>query len=151
MRPFEEDLKMLKGKLQEMGSLVANSIHRSVRSLFEQSEDFAHQALRDGARVNQLEIQIDDMATTLIALNYVVAWLSARHPPVRRLVEGAPVELARDGHIFREVLKRELVSRADFDKAMRESGCGELDHIHKAILETNGHITIVTRKEADGG
>ena len=91
------------------------------------------------------------MATTLIALNYVVAWLSARHPPVRRLVEGAPVELARDGHIFREVLKRELVSRADFDKAMRESGCGELDHIHKAILETNGHITIVTRKEADGG
>jgi uncharacterized membrane protein YcaP (DUF421 family) len=83
----------------------------------------------------------------LIGLNYLVAWLSARYPPVRKFVEGEPVELARDGHVFRDVLKRELVSRADFDKAMRESGCGELDHIHKAILETNGHITIITRKE----
>ena len=90
------------------------------------------------------------LSACLIGLNYLVAWLSSRYPPVRRLVEGEPVELARDGHIFRDVLKRELVSRADFDKAMRESGCGELDHIHKAILETNGHITIVTRKENEG-
>jgi uncharacterized membrane protein YcaP (DUF421 family) len=86
----------------------------------------------------------------LLGLNYLVAWLSARFPKVRKFVEGEPVELARDGHIFRDVLKRELVSRADFDKAMRESGCGELDHIHKALLETNGHITIITRKENEG-
>ena len=87
------------------------------------------------------------LSACLIGLNYLVAWSSARYPPVRRLIEGEPVELARDGHVFRDVLKRELVSRADFDKAMRESGCGELDHIHQALLETNGHITIITRKE----
>ena len=91
------------------------------------------------------------LTACLIGINYAMAWLSVRYAPVRHLVEGEPVELARDGHIFRDVLRRELVSRADFDKAMRDSGCGELDHIHKAILETNGHITIITRKENEEG
>ena len=91
------------------------------------------------------------LSACLIGLNYLVAWASSRWPSVRHVVEGKSVELARDGHVFRDVLRRELVSRADFDKAMREAGCGELDHIHKAILETNGHITIITRKENEGG
>lgn len=73
MRPFEEDLLSLKAKLQEMGSLVANSVHKAVRSLVEQNSDYAHQVLRDEARVNQLEIQIDDLATTLIAREQPVA------------------------------------------------------------------------------
>ena len=90
------------------------------------------------------------LSIVLIGLNYLVALLSSRSPAARRWIEGEPVELARDGHIFRDVLRRQLVSRADFDKAMRESGCGELDHVQRALLETNGHITIITRQEADG-
>jgi uncharacterized membrane protein YcaP (DUF421 family) len=43
------------------------------------------------------------------------------------------------------VLRRELISRADFDKAMRESGVEDLEDIRMAVLETNGHITLVTR------
>lgn len=90
------------------------------------------------------------LSVVLIGLNYLAALLSARSATARRWIEGESVELARDGHIFREVLKRQLVSRADFDKAMRESGCSELDHIERAIMETNGHITIITRKQASG-
>lgn len=90
------------------------------------------------------------LSTCLIALNYAVAWFSARYEPVRRFVEGQAVELARDGHIFRDVLKKQLVSRADFDEAMRQSGCVELHHIKLALLETNGRITILTNKDAEG-
>ena len=85
------------------------------------------------------------MATTLIALNYAVAFLSARFDGFRHLVEGEPVEVARDGKVFSDVLRKQLVSRADFEKAMRESGCADVADIHRAILETNGHITIETR------
>lgn len=87
------------------------------------------------------------LAVSLMALNYLMAWLTARYPPMRRLIEGSPVELARDGHIHRDVLRRELVSRADFDKAMREASCTELDHIKLALLETNGHISIMTHRD----
>ena len=73
MRPFEDDLKALNEALREMGALVAQSIHRSVMSLVEKNEDFAHQVLRDEARINQLEIQVDDLATTLIVRESPVA------------------------------------------------------------------------------
>ena len=35
----------------------------------------------------------------------------------------------------------------DFQKAMRESGCLELDNIRLAVLETNGQISIVQRSD----
>ncbi len=88
------------------------------------------------------------LSVSLIALNYLVAWLAARVPAVRRLTEGEPMVLARDGHVFRDVLKREMVSRADFEKAMRESGCDEHDQIKLAVLETDGHITLVMHEES---
>ena len=86
------------------------------------------------------------LSMTLIALNYVVAFLSARSPAMRKVVEGEPVVLARDGRVFRDVLRRELVSRADFDKSMREAGIADVEDIHLAELETNGHITIIPRE-----
>lgn len=85
------------------------------------------------------------LAATLIALNWGVGYVSSRSDRAERLFEGVPVVLARDGHVYREILKRELVSRADFHKAMRENDCAEVDQIGLAMLETNGHITILRR------
>lgn len=73
MRPFEEGLQALNSALQEMGALVAQSIHRSVLSLVEKNEDYAHQVLRDESRIDQMEIQIDDLATSVIAREAPVA------------------------------------------------------------------------------
>jgi len=72
-RPFEEALNVLNRALEEMGTLVAHSIHRSVLSLTEKNEDYAHQVLRDEARIDQMEIQIDDLAAGIIAREQPVA------------------------------------------------------------------------------
>ena len=88
------------------------------------------------------------LAATLIVLNWGVGLVSARSPRVEAIIEGSPVLLARDGKVFRDVLRKELISRADFDKALREEGCVDVDEIDSAVLETNGHITIITRKKA---
>lgn len=85
------------------------------------------------------------LAATLIVLNWTVGYVASRSAGAERVLEGEPVVLARDGHVFRDVLRRELVSRADFEKAMRENDCDEIDHIGLAMLETNGHITILTK------
>lgn len=73
MRPFEEDLQSLNDMLQEMGALVAHSIQRSVLSLVEKNEDYAHQVIRDESRVDQMEIQIDEKVTSLIVREQPVA------------------------------------------------------------------------------
>ena len=59
--------------LQEMGALVAHSIQRSVLSLVEKNEDYAHQVIRDESRVDQMEIQIDEKVTSLIVREQPVA------------------------------------------------------------------------------
>lgn len=73
MRPFEEEFQLLNNTLLEMGSLVAQSVHRSVFSLIERNEDYAHQVIRDESRIDQMEIQIDDSAASLIVRDQPVA------------------------------------------------------------------------------
>ncbi len=85
------------------------------------------------------------LAATLIALNWLVGLLSSRSPGFDRLVEGVPVVLARNGKLYRQMLKRERISEADFDEAMRGADCAKHEDIQLALLETNGKISIVTR------
>jgi uncharacterized membrane protein YcaP (DUF421 family) len=85
------------------------------------------------------------LAATLIVLNGLVGLVSARSDRIEALVEGTPVLLAHNGKVYKDVLRRELVSGQDFEKAMREAGIEGVDDIRLAVLETNGHITVVRR------
>lgn len=89
------------------------------------------------------------MATTLIALNYGVAFAISRSRRVERLVEGEPVVLARNGKVFDNVLRRELVSERDFQEALRMGNVARPDQVGLALLETNGHITVIPRSHGD--
>lgn len=84
------------------------------------------------------------MASTLIALNWIVSWASARSPRFRWLVESKPTLLAEDGEIYHNVLRKQLVSEDDFRTAMRLAGCDADQDIKRAILEPNGQIMIQT-------
>lgn len=87
------------------------------------------------------------MATTLIALNYGVAFVTSRSRRVERIVEGEPVVLARDGKLFEGVLRRELVSREDFRESLRMNGIEDVSEVELALLETNGSISVVAKRE----
>ena len=64
------------------------------------------------------------LAATLIVLNYGVGWLTTRNRRMERMIEGEPTVIARDGRLLEGVLRRELISRADFDAALRQQvGC----------------------------
>ena len=90
------------------------------------------------------------LAAVLIALNWGVAFMTSRSQRAERLVEGVPVVLARDGQLFRSVLRREMVSEDDFSEALRQNGQMTLVDVRIALLETNGTISVVPR-DSDGG
>lgn len=73
MRHFQQELDALKGKLLEMSAIVENSIYRSVQAVMERNEELARHVLSNETRVNQLEIEIDEDAIRLIALQQPVA------------------------------------------------------------------------------
>jgi phosphate transport system protein len=66
-RHFEEELDNLRNLLLEMSGLVEDSVYRSIQSLIEKDEAAAQQVLQNEARINRMEIQIDELATSLLA------------------------------------------------------------------------------------
>jgi phosphate transport system protein len=104
LRPFEEDFNLLNTMLTEMGAIVAQSVHRSVFSLIEKNEDYAHQVIRDESRIDQMEIQIDELATTLIVREQPVA------RDMRLVVVAIKVntDLERMGDLAMTVVERSL-------------------------------------------
>ncbi len=73
MRHFERQLYELRKRLLEMGGLVESAIYRSVLSLVEKDEKQAQEVLQNESRINQMEIEIDDLATGLLALQQPMA------------------------------------------------------------------------------
>lgn len=73
MRHFQLELEQLKAKLLEMSALVESAVYRSVQGVVEKNEELAQQVVRSEARVNQLEIEIDEMAIGLLALQAPMA------------------------------------------------------------------------------
>jgi phosphate transport system protein len=73
LRHFTQELEELNQKLLSMGALVESSLHRAVCSLVEQDHDLAEEVLRDEPTINRMEMEIDGMATRLLALRQPVA------------------------------------------------------------------------------
>jgi phosphate transport system protein len=73
VRHFEQELQQLKGKLLEMSALVEASVQRSVAAVTQKDRSAADQVLRDEARINELEMEIDEFSINLLATQQVVA------------------------------------------------------------------------------
>jgi phosphate transport system protein len=73
VRHFEQELDLLKAKLLEMSALVESAVYRSVQGVVEKNEELAQQVLRNEARINQLEIEVDNLAIGILALQAPMA------------------------------------------------------------------------------
>ena len=73
MRHFVEELEQLKTKLLEMSALVESSIQRSISAVTQKDRGAAEEVFRTEARINAIEIEIDEFAINLLALQQPMA------------------------------------------------------------------------------
>jgi len=73
LRHFEQELEKLNSKLLEMSALVESAVYRSVQGVVEKNEELAQQVLRNEGRINELEMEIDELAISLLALQAPLA------------------------------------------------------------------------------
>lgn len=73
MRRLSQGIDQLHANLLAMSALVERNIGRSVASLEGREEDLARQVLADEALVNAMEMEVDELATRLLALHQPVA------------------------------------------------------------------------------
>jgi phosphate transport system protein len=72
-RHFDDELDALRGRIVTMGGLAESMIHKAVRSLVERREDYWEQVFLAEEEVNELQIEIDDRAIHLAALQQPLA------------------------------------------------------------------------------
>lgn len=72
-RHFEEELTELKQKLLTMGSLVERALHQSVKALVDRDAQLALKIFDGEETINRMQIEIDDRAMRLLALQQPMA------------------------------------------------------------------------------
>lgn len=79
--------------------------------------------------------------STFALLTVVVSWISWRLPSQRKVFEGVPVLLIRDGELIEETLRIERLNTADVLAAARQEGIERLEDVRWAVLEQDGKFS----------
>ncbi len=89
-------------------------------------------------------------AGTLVLVNYLVGLATFRQKKLEALIEGRPEVLIHNGKLYEAVLQREKLTRHELNAALRTAGCTDIDEVHYAVLENNGQISVIPKKERAG-
>ena len=73
----------------------------------------------------------------------VLTWLSWRSERARKVIEGVPIVLVRDGEPVDAALRLEQMPLEEVLEAARQQGVADLADIRYAVLEVSGKISII--------
>ena len=90
------------------------------------------------------------LATTLVALNYGVGWLTYRSRRLEALVEGRPIIVIHDGVVDPKAMQSVHMTKHELEAALRTEGCTGPHEVRFAVLESNGSLTVISRRTTDG-
>jgi uncharacterized membrane protein YcaP (DUF421 family) len=85
-------------------------------------------------------------AATLLLINYLVVRVVHRYRKLEIIVAGKRDYLVRGGHVLRDHLNREMMTRAELTAAAHRQGIGSLAEVDSAVLEPTGTITFVQKQ-----
>jgi uncharacterized membrane protein YcaP (DUF421 family) len=97
----------------------------------------------------------EDMSITgaMLAVGTIAMWILAaswvgfRWRPARKLVEGVPVVVVRDGRPLKEALQLERVTLDEVQESARLQGIANLGEVHLGILEPDGRFSFLRRED----
>jgi uncharacterized membrane protein YcaP (DUF421 family) len=84
------------------------------------------------------------LVLTLVAADIGLSIAKHRFPAVKKVLDGQPVVVVRDGSFVSETLDKERIEKDDVLLSARERhGIGRLADIRHAILEESGGISVI--------
>ena len=88
---------------------------------------------------------------TLLGLDYALAWFTRRSKRFRKVIEGEPRLLVRDGRLLRKALREEKLGADEVETAVRAHGLAKIADVQEAVLETDGSISVIPKSDAQKG
>lgn len=87
--------------------------------------------------------------TLLIALQFIITWLSVRFDFVKNIVKVKPTLLLDKGEFLPAAMRRQRVTESEIRAAIRSKGFASIEEIEAVVLETDGTFSVV--KKSVGG
>jgi uncharacterized membrane protein YcaP (DUF421 family) len=87
-------------------------------------------------------------ASTLFVANYVFIRLTFRHARIRRILEGRPRVLLRNGRLDRKAMDKEAITEEELEDELLNKGMTSFENVGLIILETNGKLVFLNRAQA---
>ena len=82
----------------------------------------------------------------LLSLQFVVTWLSVRIRIVRRLVKSEPRLVYYGRSFLQDAMLDERLTEGELRSAVRGQGISDLEEVEAIVLETDGKMTVMTKK-----
>jgi uncharacterized membrane protein YcaP (DUF421 family) len=86
----------------------------------------------------------------LVALQFLITWLSVRSHAVDRIIKAEPALLLHRGKFLSGSMRAARVTEGEVRAAVREQGEAALENVEAVVLETDGSFSVIARRE-DGG
>jgi uncharacterized membrane protein YcaP (DUF421 family) len=85
--------------------------------------------------------------STIALLSVAVSWVSFRVPRTRVVTQGEPIVLVQAGRPIERNLRRERITLDDIEEEARAAQIASLTELEWAILEDDGHISCIPKRD----
>ncbi|MGH9245532.1 MAG: DUF421 domain-containing protein [Acidimicrobiales bacterium] len=83
----------------------------------------------------------------LVVMTSAIGW---RWRAARPFIEGRPLVIVRDGHVFDDVLRLEHITHDELREAARGNGIADIDEVSWCVLEPDGRFSFLRRDAGEG-
>lgn len=86
------------------------------------------------------------LVCTIIFWNFMLDWLSYHSPALRRILQPQPLILVKNGRMYKQNMRKELITKEELMGELREQGVKDLSLVKEARIEEDGQISVIKRK-----
>ena len=86
-------------------------------------------------------------AASLVSINWLVGWITYRSKTMESIIEGRPILLVHDGKVDHSALGKSQMTIHELNSSLRAEGAASIDVVKFAILENNGRVTVIQKKD----
>jgi uncharacterized membrane protein YcaP (DUF421 family) len=82
---------------------------------------------------------------TIAFWNFFLDWLGYKFPLMQRLLSPSPLLLIKDGRLQRRNMRKEMITKEDLMRELREQGIDTIEDVEKSYLEAEGNISVIKK------
>jgi len=85
------------------------------------------------------------LVVTIMFWNYAIDWLSYHSPTMRRVLQPKPLLLVKNGRMYKQNMRKELITKEELIAELRENGVEDLSEVKEARIEEDGHVSVIKK------